>query len=81
MIRLTPPEPGTWRYRLADWFVTHINFCEGYSLDGTPKPENRLYNWLYAHWLWPFEQNDCLCCNTVRGVIYGMLIGYLLGRI
>lgn len=74
------PEKGTLAYKLAAFFVNHINFCEGYYY-GTEldKPENPLYNFFYKYWLFPFRQNDCICCNTVRGVLYGVLIGYILG--
>lgn len=65
--------------RFKKWFVDNVNWCEGYFY-GTdiPKPENKLYNWFYRYWLWPWKQNDCLCCNTVRGMVYGGLIGFLV---
>lgn len=74
-------EPGTLGYKLAEFFVNNLNWCEG-MLYGTDieKPENKVYNWFYKVWLFPFKQNDCLCCNTVRGLIYGGIIGYLIGR-
>lgn len=73
------PEPGTRWYRFCEWFCNRVNFCEGYYY-GTdvPKPENKLYNFLYSVWLFPFSQNDCICCNTVRGIIYGFILGGLL---
>lgn len=81
MIEARAPKEGAFGYRFCAWFIKYMNFCHGYTLDGTPKPENGLYNWFYAHWLWPFVQNDCVCCNAVRGLFYGLLIGFLLGRI
>lgn len=62
------------------WFVNKINFCENYFY-GTdiPKPPNKIYDWFYEHWLWPYEQTDCVCCNTVRGLIYGFILGYIIG--
>lgn len=82
MIDPWQPKPGTIGYRLVKFFCDHINFCEGfyYGTD-TEKPENKLYSWFYKYWLWPFNQNDCMCCNTVRGLIYGAVIGFLFGRI
>lgn len=80
MIDTPKPQPGTLAYTLCQFFVNHINWCEGYYYDtDEPKPDNKLYNWLYAHWLWPFKQNDCICCNTVRGVVYGGVVGYSMG--
>lgn len=74
------PQKGTWFYKFCAFFVDHINFCEGYYY-GTEieKPENIVYNWLYSHWLFPFKQNGCVCCNVVRGVLYGAVIGFIFG--
>ncbi len=73
------------------WFVDNINWCEGFYYDrfdhvGNPvaKPNNKIYNFFYKNWLWPWKQNDCMCCNTVRGVLYGLIVGatsgYIVGR-
>lgn len=68
--------------RFKEWFVNNVNWCEGYYY-GTdkPKPENKIYNWFYKYWLFPWKQNECLCCNTVRGVIYGFVLGVIAGLI
>lgn len=73
-------------HRFKKWFVDNINWCEGEYYgesdeSGNPiaKPENKIYNWFYEHWLWPWEQNDCVCCNTVRGIAYGIIIGFIAG--
>lgn len=80
------PEKGSRKYRFTKWFVDNINFCHGYRFDeydadGNPveKPENRVYTFFYTYWLWPFIQTGCVCCNTVRGLIYGGLAGFILG--
>lgn len=68
------------RYRFKQWFVNNVNWCEGYYYGTSiPKPENRVYEWFYRHWLWPWAQNDCLCCNTVRGCMYGFALGFAIG--
>lgn len=64
--------------KLKAFFINHINWCEAEYYDGTPKPQNKVVDFFYKYWLFPFSQNDCLCCNTVRGVMYGIVIGWLL---
>ena len=45
-----------------------INSCEGNYYDSdTPKPENKLYNFIYEYWTWPFVNPGCECCSAVRG--------------
>lgn len=82
-----PPE-GTWRYKFCRWFCDIWNFCHGVYFDrvdssGMPvdKPDNKLYDWFYTYWLFPFKQNDCICCNTVRGLIYGAIVGFITGSL
>lgn len=69
--------------RVWDWFCTrfhdNINWCEGYYKDGTAKPVNHVYLWFYNHNLFPFKQTGCLCCNSVRCLVYGSIIGAVLG--
>lgn len=79
------PSKGTLKYKVCKWFCNYINFCHGvyydaYDAEGTPieKPENKIYNFFYKYWLFPFKQTDCICCNTVRGLIYGGVLGYIL---
>lgn len=73
------PKEGTKLYRLCEWFVNYVNWCEGYLYGTeTPKPENKVYDFFYTYWLFPFKQNDCICCNTVRGLIYGLIMGYVI---
>ena len=79
LLKVSRPKEGTWQDAFCRWFVDNINWCEGYYYtSGIEKPENKIYNFFYKYWLFPFEQNNCLCCNTVRGVIYGIIIGVLL---
>lgn len=79
---------GTIWHRFSKWFCDNVNFCHGYKYDeydeeGNPveKQENKVYNFFYKYWLWPYYQTDCICCNTVRGLIYGVVLGWLLGRL
>lgn len=78
---LSTPQPkqGTRWYRFCEWFVNHINWCEGYYYrTETPKPENKLYNFLWKYWLFPFENNGCACCIGTRAFVYGFILGGLL---
>lgn len=82
------PEKESWKYRFTKWFCDTINFCHGYKFGeydalGNPveKPENKVYNFFYKYWLWPFVQTDCVCCNTVRGLIYGAILGFIMGKL
>lgn len=74
------PEPGEFGYSFCRWFNDWLVFCHGFNYDGTEKPENKLYNFVYKYWTWPFENPGCECCSAVRGLIYGGIIGFLLGR-
>lgn len=89
MIDTSKPLPeGTLRFRLVKWFCDNVNFCHGvkyeeYDDSGNPvpKPDNKLYEFFYTYWLWPFKQTGCACCNTVRGLVYGAVAGFILGRL
>ena len=72
------PLPHQFGYKFCQWFNDKVNFCHGYYFDTLiEKPANPVYNFFYDYWLFPFRQNDCLCCNTVRGLIYGFILGLL----
>lgn len=76
------PKPGTWAYKFVAWFCNNVNFCHGWLYDSDiEKPANKVYDFFYKMWLFPFKQNDCICCNTVRGLLYGGLIGYIIGSL
>ncbi len=76
------PKPGTWAYKFVAWFCDNVNFCHGWLYDSDiEKPANKVYDFFYKVWLFPFKQNDCICCNTVRGLLYGGLIGYIIGSL
>lgn len=76
------PKPGTWAYKFVVWFCNNVNFCHGWLYDSDiEKPANKVYDFFYKVWLFPFKQNDCICCNTVRGLLYGGLIGYIIGSL
>lgn len=76
------PKKGTLSYKLVEWFSNNINWCEGnwYGTD-VAKPDNKVWDFLYTYWLFPFKQNECLCCNTTRGVFYGTIFGFILGKL
>ena len=76
------PKPGTMGYKFCQWFVDNINWCEGYYYGtDTPKPENKLYSVLWEYWLFPFKNNGCACCIGTRSLVYGLVLGFILGRL
>ena len=76
------PKPGTWAYKFVAWFCNNVNLCHGWLYDSDiEKPANKVYDFFYKVCLFPFKQNDCICCNTVRGLLYGGLIGYIIGSL
>lgn len=66
--------------RAVIFFIDHVNFCSDYA-DGSEKPENRVYEFFRTYWLFPFKQTGCPCCNAVRGLIYGFVLGLIIGGI
>lgn len=58
----------------SDWRMDHY-FCEGVTSNGMEKD----LTWFYRIWLalyYPIPQTDkCWCCASVRGMIYGFVIG------
>lgn len=84
LLKTPNPEPGTLGYKFCRWFVNNINFCHGnYYGTEEPKPDNKIFNFFYTYWFFPFETGDnpCTCCAAVRGLIYGGIIGYFIGRL
>lgn len=73
-------------------FMNYINWCNGYVwkvIDmkavetNAPKPDNKLWSWIWNHWLWPWSMDEveCQCCRMIRGVMYGVVIGFIIGAI
>lgn len=76
------PSRGERGYTFVKWFINHVNWCHGYYYGtATPKPVNKIYDFFYKYWLFPFEQTECICCNTVRGLIYGFILGAIVGSL
>lgn len=72
------PDVSTVRGKMLRWFINNVNFCSDYY-DGTEKPSNPVYDFFWKYWLFPFAQTGCVCCNTVRGVLYGFIAGVAIG--
>jgi hypothetical protein len=64
--------------KLKHWFQWNVNFCV-HEVDGVEKPENKLYNFIYKYYFWPLENPNCICCTGIRSIVYGLIIGVLLG--
>lgn len=67
------------------FFLDHINWCHPVYHDGTEKPDSKLY-YLYCLAFWPipwmeekYGKQPCWCCASVRGLIYGLLMGFAAG--
>lgn len=62
--------------KLKNFFLDHINFCYPKKSDGADKPQTWWYHF-YRALYWPIPQQDtpCWCCASIRGIIYGILLG------
>ena len=68
-------------YRVAkNFFLDHINWCHPVNSDGSEKQPTWFYTlWCYLFWPIPWmEPEPCWCCASVRGVIYGFILGVAL---
>lgn len=64
--------------KAKNFFLDHINWCHKTLSTGEEKP----MTWFYEFWCWifwpiPWMEEPCWCCASVRGVIYGILLGLL----
>ena len=58
------------------FFIDHINWCHKTNSDGTEKEPTLFYDlWCALFWPIPWMDEPCWCCASVRGVIYGILLG------
>lgn len=63
---------------VVNFFLDHINFCHPVLHTGEDKPESLFYN-LYCKLFWPIPEKGCWCCGSVRGIMYGVLLGIVIG--
>lgn len=69
--------------KLKCFFLEKINWCHPTNCDGTEKPETLFYK-IYCYLFWPIpwmEPQPCWCCASVRGIIYGLVLGFYVGYI
>ena len=62
--------------RAKAFFIDHINWCHPTNSDGSEKAPSRFYDaWCWVFWPIPWMDEPCWCCASVRGVIYGIILG------
>ena len=68
-------------YECKWFFLEKINWCHPTDRNKKEKPTS----WVYTVTCWAFypipwmEPQPCWCCASVRGLIYGIIIGLGLG--
>ena len=68
-------------YECKWFFLEKINWCHPTDRNNHDKPTS----WFYTIYCWAFypipwmEPQPCWCCASVRGLIYGIIIGLGLG--
>lgn len=68
-------------YELKWFFLEKLNWCHPVDRHGNDKPETLFYK-IYCWAFWPIpwmEPQPCWCCASVRGLAYGVIIGFGLG--
>ena len=62
--------------KAKDFFLDHINWCHPTLSNGEEKEPTAFYNfWCWLFWPIPWMDEPCWCCASVRGVIYGVILG------
>lgn len=64
------------------FFLEKINWCHPTDRNGNEKKPSLFYN-IYCYIFWPIpwmKPEPCWCCASVRGIVYGLIIGYLIGH-
>ena len=68
---------GLWT-KAKNFFLDNINWCHKTRSTGEEKPMTWFYEiWCWIFWPIPWMDEPCWCCASVRGVIYGVLLGLL----
>jgi len=63
------------------FFIDHINWCHPVNSKGQEKESTLFYEyWCKLFWPIPWMEAPCWCCASVRGVIYGLIVGAIYGR-
>lgn len=66
--------------RIKNFFLDHINWCHKTLSNGEPKPNTKFYQFFcYLFWPIPWNEEPCWCCAGTRGIIYGVVLGIILG--
>jgi hypothetical protein len=64
-------------WKIIKAWLRRFNWCEPLDPEGEDKPESRLYDF-YCRLFWPipWQEQPCWCCASVRGIIYGLIVGW-----
>lgn len=62
--------------KLKNFFLDYINWCHPTYSNG----EEKKVTWFYTFWCWcfwpiPWMDDPCWCCASVRGMMYGFVMG------
>lgn len=62
------------------WFLEQVNWCHPTDRDGNEKPKTLFYTaYCFLFWPIPWQDTPCWCCASVRGIMLGLIFGFLAG--
>lgn len=68
-------------YEIKWFFLEQINWCHKTDRNGNEKKPSIFYNlYCYLFYPIPWMENPCWCCASVRGLVYGIVLGFVLGK-
>lgn len=66
--------------KLKWFFLEHINWCHPVDRNGNEKKPTLFYRfYCVLFYPIPWQDQPCWCCASARGLLYGIILGLLLG--